>query len=94
MSDEEARVTQLVKLEPSKDWLATFWCVNCETHRHVLLLKQRVNFKAFVIKNEGGKTKSTFFGDYKAMGGAPDDKVLDDIEKQFGPDEDEDEDED
>lgn len=82
----------LVKLVPSQDWLVTFWCSHCDTYHQLLLLKQRKNFKAFLIENHGTNTKSRFFADYKSFGGAPDDKVFDDIEDQHGPEYAEDED--
>jgi hypothetical protein len=91
---EDAPV-ELVKLKPSNDWLATFYCSNCSTYHHMLLLKQRVHFKAFLIENaKAHKDVVKPFGTYKSMGGAPDDKIIDDIEDQFGPPDDEDDDED
>ncbi len=92
-TDPADEPTVLIKLAPSQDWLATFWCVNCETHHQLLLLKQRKNYKAFLIENDGAKTKSKFFGDYKNLGGAPDDKVLDDLADNFGPEDEEDDEE-
>lgn len=89
--NHEDEITTLVKLTPSKDWLATFWCVNCSAHHHMLLLKQRVHFKAILVENaKAHKDAVKVFGTYKNMGGAPDDKILDDIEDQFGPPDDED----
>jgi hypothetical protein len=96
MSDKpEDQPTTLVKLSPSQDWLATFWCVNCSTHHHMLLMKQRVHFKAWLIENaKAHKDAVKVFGTYKSMGGAPDDKLLDDIEDNFGPEDDGEDDDD
>ena len=87
----EDQPTTLVKLAPSQDWLATFYCSNCLTHHHMLLMKQRIHYKAFLVENaKAHKDAVKVFGTYKSMGGAPDDKILDDIEDNFGPEEDDD----
>ena len=85
----EDQATLLIKLSPSKDWIATFWCVNCSTHHHMLLLKQRVHYKAVLIENsKAHKEIVTPYGSYKCVHGSPDEKILDDIEANFGPEDD------
>lgn len=94
--DPEDQPIELVKLKPSNDWLATFYCFNCSAYHHMLLLKQRVHFKAILVENARAhsKTSAKLFGTYKNRGGAPDDKVIDDIEDEFGPPDDGEDDDD
>ncbi len=81
----------MLRLSPSKDWMVTFYCVNCKTCHHMLLLKQRVHYKAVLIENtKAHKDVVKPFGSYKNIAGSPDDKVLDDIIDTFGPEEDDD----